>query len=85
MKYYTQTELLNKKSEYSDRGVMGIYVLADQSKLSKSMISTSLVNTIANYIYYLGLTNKQSKVIYFDNENYDQETQQKVQALKAWG
>lgn len=49
------------------------------------MISTSLVNTIANYIYYLGLTNKQSKVIYFDNENYDQETQQKVQALKAWG
>lgn len=29
MKYYTQTELLNKKSEYSDRGVMGIYVLAD--------------------------------------------------------
>ena len=49
------------------------------------MIATSLANAVATGTEYLGRTNRKGKVIYFDNDNYDFETKDRILALKFVG
>lgn len=59
----------------------GLYILAGPSKVGKSMIVTSLANAVANGTSYLGRNTHQGIVIYFDNDNYASQTQNRLEAL----
>lgn len=91
MSSYTQEELLKKDFKDVDKGIFGgllksgLYILGATSKVGKTMIATSLANAVATGTEYLGRTNRKGKVIYFDNDNYDFETKDRILALKFVG
>ena len=91
MPSYTQEELLKKDFKDVDKGIFGgllrsgLYILGATSKVGKTMIATSLANAVATGIEYLGRVNRKGKVIYFDNDNYDFETKDRILALKFAG
>ena len=84
---YTQTELLNSNFSFSGQGMFdgilkpGIYVLAGSSKTGKSILATTMANSIASGEPFLNKKMVQGKVIYFDNDNYDFETKDRLKAL----
>lgn len=88
MPAYTQSELLKQNFKGCDQGILGgllrngLYILGATSKVGKTMIATALTNAVANGTEYLGKANTKGKVFYYDNDNYDFEAQQRVQALK---
>lgn len=85
--YYTQTELLNSTFSFNGQGMFdgilkpGIYVLAGSSKTGKSILATTMANSIAFGKTFLNKKMIQGKVIYFDNDNYDFETKDRLNAL----
>lgn len=88
MPSYTQEELLKIDFKDVDKGILGgllrsgLYIMGATSKIGKTMIATSIANAVANGDDYLGKSNRKSKVIYFDNDNYDYEAKNRVLALK---
>lgn len=84
---YTQTELLNSNFSFSGQGMFDgilkpdIYVLAGSSKTGKSILATTMANSIASGEPFLNKKMVQGKVIYFDNDNYDFETKDRLKAL----
>lgn len=87
MPNYTQTELLAGDFISVNSGILGgllnvgLYIFGATSKVGKTMIATSLVNAVANGTDYLGKSNVQGKVLYFDNDNYPHEAKKRVNAL----
>ncbi|MCI9131020.1 AAA family ATPase [Thomasclavelia cocleata] len=87
----TQKELLEKQFKADGREIFGrilrpgLYVLAGTSKVSKSMIATTMANCIAKGKDFLGKSMPQGKVIYFDNDNYDFETKNRIISLNLSG
>lgn len=87
----TQRELLEKQFKSDGREIFdgilkpGLYVLAGTSKVGKSMIATTMANCIANGKDFLGKSMPQGKVIYFDNDNYDFETKNRIVSLNFSG
>lgn len=88
MPSYTQEELLKIDFKDVDKGILGgllrsgLYIMGASSKIGKTMIATSIANAVANGTDYLGKSNRKSKVVYFDNDNYDYEAKNRVLALK---
>lgn len=87
MSAYTQEELLNKSFNNIDKGILegllptGVYILGATSKIGKTMIATALANAVATGSEYLGKKNKQAKVLYYDNDNYEYEATNRLRAL----
>lgn len=87
----TQKELLEKQFKADGREIFGgilkpgLYVLAGTSKVGKSMIATTMANCIAKGKDFLGKSMPQGKVIYFDNDNYDFETKNRIISLNLSG
>ena len=87
MPSYTQKELLDLSFENTDQGILGgllrigLYFLAASAKIGKTMIATALANHVANGTDYLGKSNEKGKVVYFDNDNYAVEAQNRIKAL----
>ena len=87
MSNFTQKELLGKEFNMTNNGIVGgllkegLYLFGATSKIGKSMIATALSNAVATGTDYLGKSNSQGKVIYFDNDNYPFETKNRVKAL----
>ncbi|WP_418766124.1 AAA family ATPase [Longibaculum muris] len=87
----TQKELLEK--EFKSEGVNlfggllnpGLYVLAGTSKVGKSMVATTMANCVAQGIDFFGKSMPKGKVIYFDNDNYDFETKNRIISLNLSG
>lgn len=88
MTTYTQTELLENDFQIANKGVLddllinGLYILGATSKIGKSMIATKLANVVGEGSEYLGRHNEKSRVIYFDNDNYEHETKARLLALE---
>ena len=88
---FTQRELMNYDFKESNQDVLegllkpGLYILAGPSKVGKSMIVTSLANAVADGTSYLGRNTHQGIVIYFDNDNYASQTQNRLEALNLEG
>ena len=88
MTTYTQTELLENDFQIVNKGVLddllinGLYILGATSKIGKSMIATKLANAVGEGSEYLGRHNEKSRVIYFDNDNYEHETKARLLALE---
>lgn len=87
MPNYTQSELLVGDFASVNSGILGgllnvgLYIFGATSKVGKTMIATSLANAVANGTDYLGKSNVQGKVIYFDNDNYPHEAKNRINAL----
>ncbi len=87
MSSFTQTQLLKSDFPIINKGVLdgllinGLYILGATSKIGKSMIATKLTNAVAEGSDYLGRHNEKGQVIYFDNDNYEHETQGRIKAL----
>lgn len=87
MSSFTQTQLLKHDFSIINKGVLdgllinGLYILGATSKIGKSMIATKLANAVGEGSDYLGRHNEKSQVIYFDNDNYEHETQGRIKAL----
>ena len=87
MPSYTQKELLDLSFENTDQGILGgllrngLYFLAASAKIGKTMIATALANHVANGTDFLGKSNEKGKVVYFDNDNYAVEAQNRIKAL----
>ncbi len=87
MTSYTQAQLLQENFLNPDRGILGgliksgLYILGANSKVGKSMLATALSNAVANGVEYLGKPNKQGKVLYYDNDNYEYEAKARLEAL----
>lgn len=84
----TQKELLEKEFKAEGREIFGgilrpgLYVLAGNSKIGKTLVATTLANCVALGKDYLGKSMPKGKVIYFDNDNYDFEAKARILALQ---
>lgn len=87
MTRYTQKELLQTEFKKDSNCILGdllkpgLYILAANSKVGKTMIGTALANAVVNGSDYLGKSNTKGKVLYFDNDDYDYEAKSRINAL----
>ena len=84
---YTQTNLLkmnfDNNNSYLLDGLLksGVYLLVGTSKIGKSLLATDLANAVSNGTTFLSHTVSNGKVIYFENDNYVSETNNRIIAL----
>lgn len=86
--FYSQSDLLKKDFGNAQTEILeglfrpGIYFLAGTSKIGKSLITTSLANSVSLGKPFLGKKTVQGMVVYFDNDNYAFESKERIIAQK---